>query len=187
MQFFCFYFIYESLFVLMSDLYVSWSEYHKNIEILTAKIYQSGWEFNQIVCIAKGGLRIGNLICRIYDIPLAILFASSYGGAEKRVRGKIRFSQHLASVNEVLGDRILLVDDLADSGTSLLEGVNWLKNLYGDQIKEIRTGVIWWKAASKVTPDYYVAHLKDNPWIHQPFEYYEKITPEDLSKQVMAD
>lgn len=37
----------------MLDLYVSWEEYHQNIETLAVKIYQSGWDFNQIVCLAK--------------------------------------------------------------------------------------------------------------------------------------
>ncbi|MFN7557683.1 MAG: phosphoribosyltransferase, partial [Microcystis sp.] len=29
-------------------------------------------------------------------------------------------------------------------------------------------------------PDYYVEYYPDNPWIHQPFERYELITPQDL-------
>ncbi|HEY9726091.1 MAG TPA: phosphoribosyltransferase, partial [Chroococcales cyanobacterium] len=39
----------------MPDLYISWSEYHQKIEQLAAKIYAANWDFNQIVCIAKGG------------------------------------------------------------------------------------------------------------------------------------
>jgi uncharacterized protein len=59
----------------MSDLYISWEEYHQKIEQLAFKIYQSDWAFNQIVCLAKGGLRVGDILCRIYDQPLAILYA----------------------------------------------------------------------------------------------------------------
>ena len=50
----------------MSDLYVSWSDYHRKIEQLAIQIYESGWQFNQIVCLAKGGLRIGDLQCRLF-------------------------------------------------------------------------------------------------------------------------
>ena len=55
----------------MSDLYISWEEYHQQIETLAVKIYQSQWEFDQIVCIAKGGLRIGDILSRLFDTPLA--------------------------------------------------------------------------------------------------------------------
>lgn len=164
----------------MPDLYISWSEYHQKIEQLAVKIHQDHWEFNQIVCIAKGGLRLGDTLCRLYRKPLAILCASSYAGLENRVRGQISFSSHLAMTGDKLGDRILLLDDLADSGVSLRESINWLAR-YDQEISEIRTGVIWCKACSIITPDYYVDYLPDNPWIHQPFEYYEQINPAELA------
>jgi len=165
----------------MPDLYISWSEYHQKIEQLAVKIYQSNWDFNQIVCIAKGGLRIGDTLCRLYRKPLAILCASSYSGPENRLRGDIRFSSHLAMTTEKLGDRILLLDDLADSGVSLRESINWLNRNYDTEIEAIRTGVIWYKACSVTTPDYYVDYLPDNPWIHQPFEHYEHLSPAQLA------
>ncbi|MFW6358445.1 MAG: phosphoribosyltransferase [Chroococcales cyanobacterium] len=167
----------------MPDLYVSWSEYHQKIEILAAKICQSGWNFDQIICIAKGGLRVGDLLCRIYDVPLAILSASSYSGEENRLRGEITFSQHLSMVSDRLNPKILLVDDLADSGISLQQSIAWLQQHRGSEINEIRTAVIWHKASSVITPDYTVEYLPNNPWIHQPFEIYEQMTPEDFARR----
>jgi len=84
----------------MPELYVSWSDYHRHIEELAVQIYQSGWDFNQIVCIAKGGLRVGDILCRLFDRPLAILSAASYRGQGYRVRGEIVFSEHLSMVEE---------------------------------------------------------------------------------------
>lgn len=165
------------MILIMPDLYVSWSEYHQKIETLAAKIYQSGWDFNQIVCIAKGGLRVGDILCRIYRQPLGILAAASYGGAGNRIRGEIIFSEHLAMVNQNLGSRVLLVDDLVDSGISLRESVRWLNDRYSNEIEQIRTAVIWYKSCSVIAPDYYADYLPDSPWIHQPFEHYEQMTP----------
>ena len=164
----------------MKDLYVTWSEYHHKIETLAVKVYQSNWQFNQIVCIAKGGLRVGDIFCRLYRKPLAILSASSYGGKDNRDRGSIKLSQHLSTIYP-LGDRILLVDDLVDSGISLQESLNWLQAKYGKNITEIRTAVIWYKDTSIKTPDYYVDYLPDNPWIHQPFENYELTSIAELA------
>ncbi|BAB75403.1 phosphoribosyltransferase [Anabaena sp. FACHB-709] len=168
----------------MPDLYVSWSEYHYKIEQLAAHIYQSGWKFNQIVCLARGGLRVGDIISRIYDKPLAILATSSYSGAGKQERGYLNVSRHLTMTTESLGSRILLVDDLVDSGITLKETIPWLKQYSDSPIEEIRTAVVWYKACSEIKPNYYVDYLPDNPWIHQPFEHYEHTNPADLAAKL---
>ncbi|MBU6230593.1 MAG: phosphoribosyltransferase [Cyanobacteria bacterium REEB459] len=167
----------------MADFYVSWDDYHRDIEKLASQIYASGWCFNQIVCLAKGGLRVGDILCRLFDQPLAILSTASYGGVDGRTRGKVTFSRHLSMTTATLGNRILLVDDLVDSGHSLDQAILWLKDRYGSGIEDIRTAVLWYKASSFIQPDYCVVHLPDNPWIHQPFEQYETMTPADLASR----
>jgi uncharacterized protein len=167
----------------MSDLYISWEEYHQKIEQLAAKVYQADWAFNQIVCLAKGGLRVGDILCRIYDQPLAILCASSYGGEHNQVRGNLTFSRDVAMTHAQMGSHVLLVDDLVDSGVTLQKSIDWLKQHYGTSVQEVRTACIWYKAHSVIAPDYYVDYLADNPWIHQPFEIYEKMRPEELAKE----
>ena len=162
----------------MADLHVSWSEYRENIERLAVAVYRSGWQPNQIVCLARGGLRVGDVLCRIFDCPLAVLASASYQGRE---RGEIVFSEHLAMTTPTLRDRVLLADDLADSGESLQAARTWLLQRYGSAISELKTAVIWCKAVSSVVPDYYVDYLVDNPWIRQPFEEYEALRPEVLA------
>lgn len=165
----------------MPDLHVSWSDYHRSIENLAAKIYQSNWQFNQIVCLAKGGLRVGDILCRIYNQPLAILATSSYTGPGKQERGTLTFASNLTMTTPHLGSHILLVDDLVDSGVTLVNTIPWLKQCYGPQIEEIRTAVLWYKGCSVFAPDYYVEYLPDNPWIHQPFEHYEHMDPSEIA------
>ena len=167
----------------MSDLYISWSDYHYKIEQLAVKIYQSDWQFNQIVCLARGGLRVGDILSRIYNQPLAILATSSYSGAGKQDRNNLIVSQHLTMTGDKLGSRILLVDDLVDSGITIQETVPWLYSYSQSPIEEIRTAVIWYKACSVVVPDYHVDYLANNPWIHQPFEHYEDITLSELAQK----
>lgn len=159
----------------MQELIISWDEYHAKIEQLAKKIYLSGWQFNQIICLAKGGLRIGDIFCRLFDLPLAILSVSSYQGDDNRQRGNLIFSQHLSMTTPHVGDRILLVDDLVDSGASLTATLDWLNIHYGHNLKEVKTSVIWYKACSQCIPDYYLEYLTDNPWIIQPFEKYEQM------------
>jgi hypoxanthine phosphoribosyltransferase len=158
----------------MSDLYVSWEQYHQQIERLAFTVYQSGWQFNQIVCLAKGGLRVGDIFSRLFHQPLAILSATAYSGEDNRRRGEVIFSKHLSMTAESLRDRVLLVDDLVDSGITLDKAINWLREHHTQEIEEIRTAVVWYKNCSRLKPDYYLEYLPDNPWIHQPFEIYEK-------------
>lgn len=167
----------------MSDLYISWSEYHHTIEQLAIKINESGWKFNQIVCIAKGGLRVGDILSRLFEQPLAIFSASSYGGENNQIRGEIKLSQHLSMTTYKIGNKVLLVDDLVDSGISLKATKEWLEKHYPEEITEIRSAVLWQKECSLVAPDYYVHYLADNPWIHQPFECYEKMSVAELLNQ----
>ncbi|MEM6445908.1 MAG: phosphoribosyltransferase domain-containing protein [Cyanobacteria bacterium P01_D01_bin.123] len=168
----------------MHEISVTWADYRRKVEELAVKVYNSGWEFNQIVCLAKGGLRIGDTFARIFDLPLAILSASSYGGPDGKTRGPITFSRDLSMTTANLGSHILLVDDLADSGITLKKGVDWLKYHYGFYIEDIRTATIWYKALSTYTPNYYVDFLPDNPWIHQPFEPYDRLTIAELARSL---
>jgi hypoxanthine phosphoribosyltransferase len=159
----------------MSDLYVSWEEYHAKIEQLAAQIYRSNWEFDQILCLARGGLRIGDILSRIYNKPLAILAVSSYGGKDFQERGDLAIAQNITMTTATLGKRILLVDDLVDSGVTLTYILKWLNQNEEYAITEVRSAVLWFKACSAIAPDYYVDFVSDNAWIHQPFEKYEKL------------
>jgi len=163
----------------MADLYVSWSDYHRTIERLTARVDASGWRFNQIVCIARGGLRVGDVMSRLFRLPLAIIFTSSYTAEGGTVRGELTVSEHMAMTTAELGDRVLLVDDLVDSGVTLDVVKRYIETRHAE-VKEIRTAVLWYKACSRFRPDFHAEYLADSPWIHQPFEPYDLMTAEEL-------
>ena len=166
----------------MTDLFISWDQYHKKTEELAIKVHNDGWEFNQVVCIAKGGLRVGDIFARIFDVPLAILSVESYkGGGVKNEQGAITFSRDLAKTSPNIGSKVLIVDDLTDSGITLKKSIDWLEHFYGFYLDEpIRTAVLFHKAVSQYKPDYCVDYLEVSPWIHMPYEKYEEISIEDL-------
>lgn len=163
----------------MTDLYVTWDQYHKLTEKLARQIHESGWQFNQLICIARGGMRVGDVLSRIYDLPLAILSTSSYSEKAGTVRGELIIADQMTMASGRLGDRVLLVDDLVDSGVTLEAVTRTLPQRY-PQVTALRTAVLWYKASSVFKPDYYVEYLPDNPWIHQPFEAYDTMRPKDI-------
>jgi hypoxanthine phosphoribosyltransferase len=82
-----------------------------------------------------------------------------------------------------LGDKILLVDDMVDSGHTLQAVHAELPRRFA-HMTELRTAVLWWKACSVFKPDYHVDYLPDNPWIHQPFEVYDNLRPDQLKARL---
>jgi hypoxanthine phosphoribosyltransferase len=165
------------------DLHVTWEQYNTVVERLALQIYESKWRFNQIICIARGGLRVGDVLSRIYEMPLAILSTHSYTAEGGTVRGQLIIAEHMTMTAPRLGDTVLLVDDMVDSGHTL-EAVHRALPQRFPHIKEVRTAVVWYKGHSVFRPDYYVEHLPENPWIHQPFEIYDTMRPEALRARV---
>ena len=160
-------------------LYVSHDEYHNLIEKLAIKIHQSGWAFDTILCLARGGMRPGDVLSRIFNKPLAIMSTSSYRAEAGTLQGHLDIAKFITTPKGEIAGRVLLVDDLADSGHTLNAVIQLLKTNYAP-ITERRSAVLWTKALSTFKPDYSVEFLASNPWIHQPFESYDSMGPAQL-------
>lgn len=167
----------------MRDLWVTWDDYHRLIERLTLQVYESGYRFDTLLCLARGGLRVGDVISRVYDVPLAILAASSYREAAGTRQGELDIAQFITKTGGEIAGKVLLVDDLVDSGVTLTRVIDHLKRRF-TAVTEVRTGVLWYKAVSSFVPDYYVERLADSPWIHQPFEEYDTLRPPALAARL---
>lgn len=164
-------------------LYVSYDEYHALIEKLALKVHQSGWRFDTILCLARGGMRPGDILSRIFDVPLAIMSTSSYRENEGKTQGTLDIAHYITTPRGQIAGRVLLVDDLADSGVTLQAVVENLRSHY-PAITELRSAVLWTKGVSAFKPDYSVEHLPTSPWIHQPFEHYDSVRPAALSTRL---
>jgi hypoxanthine phosphoribosyltransferase len=167
------------------SLHVTWDQYNTLVERLALAVFESGFRFNQIICIARGGMRVGDVLSRIYEQPLAILSTHSYNAEGGTLRGELVIAEHMTMTKPRLGDRILLVDDMVDSGHTLQAVHAELPRRF-THITELRTAVLWWKACSVFKPDYHVDYLPDNPWIHQPFEVYDSLPPDQLKGRLTS-
>lgn len=155
------------------------SEYASLIEALARKVRQSAWKFDIVLCLARGGLRPGDVLSRIFDKPLAVLSTSSYRAAAGTVQGRLEIAPQISCASCNIAGRVLLVDDMVDSGETLRAVVQWLA-VQHPEITELRSAVIWQKAISTFVPEYVVEFLPTSPWIHQPFEKYDGMKLEDL-------
>jgi hypoxanthine phosphoribosyltransferase len=162
-------------------LYISWAEYHQLIERLALNVHASGWEFDQILCLARGGMRPG-------DSALAHLRQAAGDHVDEllqaeggTIQGRLDMAKYITLPKGELAGRVLLVDDLADSGVTLAAVVERLRGM--PAITELRSAVLWNKAVSTYTPDYFVEVLPTSPWIHQPFEEYDGMSIEALVRR----
>jgi hypothetical protein len=161
------------------ELRVSWTDYHRAVEELAVMVHRSGWKFDQILCLARGGLRPGDVLSRLFNVPLAILSTSSYREGAGSKQGELAIAKHVTMPAGSLAGKVLLVDDLVDSGITLDKVQKHLQEAF-PEVTEVRSAVIWYKARSCMRPDYFLQYLEGNPWIMQPFEEYDRLGIEGL-------
>ena len=170
---------------------ISWEEYHEATERLAIQIAESNFKVSHVISVARGGLRVGDILSRLFRCKSSYLGVESYvSAAEGQVADKqkedVIFGRDISSTTKDFGKSIIIADDLVDSGMTLDKSCIWLSNHeYFKGKKDIifKTAVLYKKPESKFTPDYLVHDLPDNPWLIFPYEESELVTISDLKKK----
>ena len=171
----------------MADkLIITFEEYNKIVEKLAIEIYKN-YNPTVLVGIMRGAAPIIDILSRILKIPIAYIVIQSYSGkGMEDQQGELMFSREISSLASNKDfQKILLIDDLSDTGLTLNKSIEWLKN-YGPTknfIKEIKTACLWKKKSSIFEPDFCPIKLDTDPWIVQPTEHYEELTIEEIIKK----
>jgi len=147
-------------------LSVSWQTYHTLALQLAYAIRKKEKSLDSIVAIGRGGLTIGHLLADLLQIPICSITIQSYTDIQNQ--GKPVITAGLAK--QITYKHILLVDDIADSGTTLTRATAYLRT-FGPS--RITVATLFYKPHSSFLPDYYA--LKTTKWILQPFEITEWI------------
>ena len=165
-----------------NKLIISFEEYLDTVEKLALKIHQN-YKPSVLVGIMRGAAPIIDILSRILKLPTAYIVIQSYSGKGiEDKQGKLMFAREISSLAVPKDfNKVLLVDDLSDTGLTLNKSIEWLKNYnpIKDHIEEIKTACLWKKKSSTFTPDFCSVLLNHDPWIVQPTEHYEEI---DINK-----
>ena len=166
-------------------LIIDWKEYNLIVEKLAIQIHESGYRPTMLIGIMRGGAPIIDVLSRVFKLKCAYLAVESYSGeGTEDQQGELVFSREISSTVQDMGGRLLLCDDLSDTGVTLQNSINWLHNYPAiKNIESIKTAVLWKKKDSTFEPDYCAQRLESNPWIVQPFENYEEVRIEELVKK----
>ena len=167
-----------------NKLIIDWKEYNLIVEKLAVKIHESGFKPTMLIGIMRGGAPIIDVLSRVFKLKCAYLAVESYSGeGTEDQQGELVFSREISSTVQDMGGRLLLCDDLSDTGVTLQKSINWLHNYPSiKNIENIKTAVLWKKKDSTFEPDYCAERLDSNPWIVQPFENYELLSIEEIKK-----
>ena len=169
-----------------NKLVISFNEYVDIVEKLTIQVNKS-YKPTVLIGIMRGAAPIIDILSRILKLPTAYLVIQSYHGKGlEDKQGDLTFARDISSIAKNKDfERILLVDDLSDTGLTLNKSIEWLKKYepIKDYIKEIKTACLWKKKSSTFTPDFCPVMLDSDPWIVQPTEHFEEIRIEDIKKK----
>lgn len=185
-------------------LRISQEAYDALRDELILAIADSEWMPNQIVGIMYGGGPVARAVNLVLGTYTAYFGAESYrpeaGGDQRKMAAaeEIQFSYDLLKTHPGFGTRILVVDDLTDTGRTFHRTIEWLRRSpkYGSGIQEIRTACLWYKECSSFCPDYFVDTVSCveapgisgpvMPWIDQPEEIRYAVSMDDIRERVLA-
>ena len=167
-------------------LIINFDEYTKIVEKLAIQIHQN-YKPTVLVGIMRGAAPILDILSRILKLPIAYIVIQSYSGeGMEDQQGQLMFAREISSLAESKDyNKVLLVDDLSDTGLTLNKSIEWLRNYSPTKnyIKEVKTACLWKKKSSTFEPDFCPVKLDSDPWIVQPTEHYEELTIEQIIKR----
>jgi hypothetical protein len=149
---------------------VNWEEAFRLAKNVYQKIRNSEFFPDVVVAIARGGWFHARVLCDIMGIKeLYSMNIRHWGVAEVSPEAKLT---HPLQV-DLSGKKVLLVDDVTDTGDSMKIAYEHLKKL---KAKEVRTATLHHKLSSSFQPDYYGEKMEEWRWIVYPWGLYEDLT-----------
>jgi hypoxanthine phosphoribosyltransferase len=172
-------------------LNVTWDEFRIHTFTLSQNIKKSGKSFDLIVAIARGGLTLSQLLSDSLRLPIATFTIESYKDLKQAKLPHIVYGLSASLTNK----KILLVDDVSDTGKTFLRGISYLEEL-GTKRKDITTCCVHLKPHSEYKPDFFVD--TSSAWIIYPYEVREtieqlktawkkeKISPDEMKQRFLS-
>ena len=151
------------------------------------QVFASGYRPDFLIGVWRGGTPIAIAVHELLHLlgtrpdHLAVRTASYRGIAEREQQVRVDGLEYLEA-RAGAGQRLLVVDDVLDTGLSLEQLVRDLEQLYSPHRPEIRLATPWYKPGNNRTgriPDYHVH--ESNDWLVFPHEL-EGLTPEEIAR-----
>jgi len=149
---------------------ISWDEAYRLSKALAKKIKSSGFHPDLVIAIGRGGYVPARVVCDflLHSLLTSIKIEHWDIAACKRQEATVRFPLAV----DVHDQRILIIDDVTDTGDTLKAAVEYVKGLGAGEIK---TGVLQHKITSPVVPDLCADVIREWKWIIYPWAAHEDL------------
>ena len=143
-------------------------------------VKKSGYRPDTIIALARGGWFAGRVLCDFLGLnDLTSLKIEHYTGTASAGSGpSIRYQ--LAS-NAVAGKKVLIVDDITDTGKSIAHARDYVLKQHP---AEVKTAVLQYLYTSEIKPDYCGEVVEEWGWIVYPWNFIEDMI--DIISRLMA-
>ena len=139
---------------MIEKIYYPYQEFKEDLKTLTQMIDQP---FDAILGIARGGLAMAQMLGEYYDLrEVYSINTIGYEDTEKKDTVEVFNIPNLKSSKQVL-----IVDDIVDSGDTLVEILKVLNTNYPNIT--FMTASLFYKKTAKIAPTWYVKEPKG--WI----------------------
>lgn len=133
------------------------------------KIKKSEYPADFIVGLARGGWVLARLLCDLLGIKDLVSLKVEHWGVTATPNGKARLVYPFQI--DLSRRRVLLVDDITDTGESMQIATDYVKKL---NPREVRTATLRHIMGSKFTPDYFGDKIKWR-WVIFPWNFTEDL------------
>ena len=144
-----------------------WQEIYEIVKDTTTKIKESDFYPDIIIAVSRGGLVPGRLFADFLHIKEVYTIKADHWGLTATKDGKAKLSHGLSI--DLTGKRVLIVDDITDTGESMKLAKEHVETKNPIQVK---TATLYHLKNSKYIPDFF-GEEKDWAWIIFPWNYRE--------------
>ena len=146
----------------MSELPITWDQFHTDVRILANHIQSSGNEFDTIVAITRGGLVPAAILAQLLNVRyIETLGLSSRDDDRERTIMSVIKTVNTAVFNTG-GSNTLVVDDLVDSGHTMRYVAKLLPRAY--------RAVVYAKPLGRDACHVRAADMPQDRWLVFPWE-----------------
>ncbi|HNQ29221.1 MAG: xanthine-guanine phosphoribosyltransferase [Methanoregulaceae archaeon PtaB.Bin009] len=123
-----------------------------------------------VIAIGRGGYVPGRVVCDSLLITTLTSIKIEHWGEAANCYGEAHIRYPLSV--DVEGQDLLVVDDVTDTGKTLIAAIEYLQSLRPGSIK---TGVLHHKTTSTFIPDFYAKMVPEWHWIVYPWALHEDL------------
>lgn len=147
---------------------LSFEDVYNMVKRVAEKVKASEYEPTTIVGLARGGWVPARLMCDFLGITDLVSLKVEHWLETGKTKDEATIKYPIAS--SMSGKRLLVVDDITDTGKSILTSLEHLRKL---DPEDIRVGVMQYIKTSKCKPDYYAEEVTDWYWFIYPWNWIE--------------